>query len=206
MSSTRTLILGAVRIYEPVHGYVVRRELVRWQAHEWANLNPGSVYNALRTLDRQGFIDEVAATEDSRGPQRTSYRLTPGGLQEFLALVRDGLATPAPHRPDVLHAALCFIWALPRDEVIPLLERRAQAIERLLREAASDIVAVLADPNRPDHVAELITVRELRLGGELEWTRSLVARIHNGSYVFAGESGRPWYVPPVLAASTEFAR
>ena len=56
MNSTRLLILGAVRIFQPVHGYFVRRELLTWRAEQWANLNPGSVYNALRTLERDGFI------------------------------------------------------------------------------------------------------------------------------------------------------
>lgn len=35
-----------VRIFQPVHGYDVRRELVAWHAEEWANVAPGSIYNA----------------------------------------------------------------------------------------------------------------------------------------------------------------
>ena len=59
MSANRLLILGAVRIFQPVHGYFVRRELMSWHADAWANLNPGSIYNALRTLTREGFLEEV---------------------------------------------------------------------------------------------------------------------------------------------------
>jgi DNA-binding PadR family transcriptional regulator len=197
MLATRILILGAVQIFEPVHGYIVRRELTRWQADEWANLNPGSVYNALRTLALQGFTEEVVTDEDSRGPQRTTYRLTAAGRDEFLELVRHGLSIPAPHSPQVLHAALCFAWVLPRAEVLPLLECRVEEILRQRREAAADIEGLLADATRPDHVAEVIAVREMRLGGELDWTRSLIERIREGSYTFVGEQGGPWYVPAV---------
>ncbi len=41
MSVTRLLVLGAVRIFQPTHGYFVRRELASWQVEEWAHLNPG---------------------------------------------------------------------------------------------------------------------------------------------------------------------
>jgi DNA-binding PadR family transcriptional regulator len=58
VSPTRLLILGAVRIFQPVHGYLVRRELMSWQVDRWAHLNPGSVYNALRSLARDGYLEE----------------------------------------------------------------------------------------------------------------------------------------------------
>ena len=57
MSTTRLLVLGAVRIFQPAHGYLVRRELVTWHVDDWANLNPGSIYNALRTLARDGLLE-----------------------------------------------------------------------------------------------------------------------------------------------------
>src|SRR5436305_10809633 len=85
-------MLGAVRIFQPVHGYFVRRELMTWRAEEWASLNPGSIYNALRTLARDGFIEETGTQESPDGrPARTLYRLTEDGDTEFLYLLRDAL-------------------------------------------------------------------------------------------------------------------
>ena len=51
MSATRLLVLGAVRIFQPAHGYLVRRELLSWDVENWAAINPGSIYNMLRTAD-----------------------------------------------------------------------------------------------------------------------------------------------------------
>jgi DNA-binding PadR family transcriptional regulator len=79
MSSTRLLVLGAVRIFQPVHGYLVRRELVSWQVDQWAHLNPGSVYGALRSLARDGYLEEVATEQGAAGAARTTYRVTPDG-------------------------------------------------------------------------------------------------------------------------------
>jgi DNA-binding PadR family transcriptional regulator len=31
-----------------VHGYDVRRMLLSWRADQWASVNPGSIYHALR--------------------------------------------------------------------------------------------------------------------------------------------------------------
>ena len=43
MASTRLLVLGVVRIFQPVHGYDVRRELLSWRVDQWANVAPGSI-------------------------------------------------------------------------------------------------------------------------------------------------------------------
>ena len=55
-STTRLLVLGVIRIFQPVHGYEVRRELMSWRVDEWASIAPGSIYNALKTLAREGMI------------------------------------------------------------------------------------------------------------------------------------------------------
>ncbi len=39
MSATRLLVLGAVRIFQPAHGYLVRRELLSWDVENWAAIN-----------------------------------------------------------------------------------------------------------------------------------------------------------------------
>lgn len=67
MSSTRLLVLGAVRILQPVHGYDVRRELLSWRAERWANVAPGSVYSALKTLERDLLIEVVGTGQAGSG-------------------------------------------------------------------------------------------------------------------------------------------
>ena len=55
MSTTRLLLLGVVRIFQPAYGYQLRRELITWEVQHWANINPGSIYTGLRTLAKHGF-------------------------------------------------------------------------------------------------------------------------------------------------------
>jgi len=58
-STTRLLVLGVVRIFQPVHGYDVRRELVSWHVEEWAQLAPGSIYSQLKTLAKEGLVEHA---------------------------------------------------------------------------------------------------------------------------------------------------
>ena len=112
MSATRLLLLGTVRIFQPVHGYFVRRELLSWHADKWGKLNPGSIYNGLRSLARDGFVEEVGTEAQGGRPARTTYRLTDDGEDEFLRLLRDALWRVSPFEPADLMAAWSFAPAL----------------------------------------------------------------------------------------------
>ena len=69
------MILGLVQWMQPVHGYDVRRELLSWNADEWANVAPGSIYHALRKLAEEGLLEEVATEQVGARPARTTYRI-----------------------------------------------------------------------------------------------------------------------------------
>jgi DNA-binding PadR family transcriptional regulator len=186
VSSTRILILGAVRIFQPVHGYLVRRELLSWQVERWAHLNPGSIYNGLRTLSRDGYLEEVATEQGATGSARTTYRLTPDGETEFIRLVRESLWTIDAVSPEVLLAGVSFMWALSRDEVVAALEHRVVQIDAHHR-ASEFAVQSVFDSHKPDHVAETMRVVDARVQGERVWAVALAERLRTGSYVFAGE-------------------
>jgi DNA-binding PadR family transcriptional regulator len=191
MSVTRMLVLGAVRIFQPTHGYFVRRELASWQVADWAHLNPGSVYNALRTLTREGYLAAEDSADDSSGSPKTSYRLTVDGETEFLRLVRLGLWELHPYEPGWLLAGISFWGALTRDEVMAALDARAKLLTARLsgsRYAAMDIGNTMA--GTPDHVVELFHLSASHQQGELAWVEAARARIAAGEYGFQGEDPR----------------
>ena len=191
MSATRLLVLGAVRIFQPVHGYFVRRELLTWRADEWAHLNPGSVYNALRSLTRDGFLEEVGTETHGGRPARTTYRLTIDGETEFLMLLREALWNVSPHSPAELLAAWSFASAFKRQEVIAAFEHRLERIDALEQANEFVIEDLARDPNKPAEVAEHVRLTQARLDGEANWTRSLLERIRNGAYWFSSEPNPP---------------
>jgi DNA-binding PadR family transcriptional regulator len=201
VSVTRLLVLGAVRIFQPAHGYLVRRELLSWQVEEWANVKPGSIYNALRTLTRDGLLIEEDApiAVGGTGPAaRATYRLTPDGESEFFRLEREALWQLHPGEPGWLLAGLSFWFALSRQEVLDALAgRRAQLESRLA--GAPYLADEIRGSDKPAHVVEYVHMMEAGVRAELEWVQGAAERISSGSYGFAGEDRRRIYggsLPP----------
>jgi DNA-binding PadR family transcriptional regulator len=192
MSATRLLLLGTVRIFQPVHGYFVRRELLSWQAEEWSNLNPGSIYNGLRSLARDGFVEEVGTETEGGRPARTTYRLTADGETEFMRLEREKLWNVSRFEPADLMTAWSFAWALTREEVIAALEHRLEQIEASARASAFAIEDIPGHPGTPDTVAEHYRLGQAWLDGEATWARQLLERLRAGEYWFDGEPDPPW--------------
>jgi len=199
MSATRLLLLGTVRIFQPVHGYFVRRELLTWHADAWAHLNPGSVYNGLRSLAREGFVEEVGTETEGGRPARTTYRLTREGEAEFTLLLRGALWNVQAHDSADLMAAWSFAWALKRDEVIAALEHRVEQIAASGRATEFAIEGIQHSAGTPATVAEHFRLTQARLDGEASWARGLIERLRAGEYWFEGEPDRPWSAPAVAA-------
>lgn len=184
-STTRLLVLGVVRIFQPVHGYDVRRELVSWHAEDWANVAPGSIYNALNSMARDGLLEVVGKNQEGSRPERTVYRLTPRGEQEHDELLRDTLWTVQPIF-DPLLGAISFMSFIDRQELISALEARAARIEGEIKHAAY-VIAAIDDVETPAHVREMMRLITARVGAELEWSRALRERLLAGEYRTLGD-------------------
>jgi DNA-binding PadR family transcriptional regulator len=193
MSTTRLLLLGVVRIFQPAYGYQLRRELLSWSVQDWANINPGSIYTGLRTLAKHGYLVELADSGSNK-PGRTSYKLTAEGDTEYFLLLRKALWEVRPFRPDQMQVALNFLPSLKRDEVIAGLESRIVELERHDRHQKFAERQILDNPAVPNHVVEMMRITHARGLGELEWTKQFAERVRQGEYSFAGEP--PDWQPP----------
>jgi DNA-binding PadR family transcriptional regulator len=197
-STTRLLVLGVVKLFQPVHGYEVRRELLSWRAQEWASVQPGSIYNALKTLTRDGLL-EIASTDQVGGrPERTTYRLTQAGAEEFRTLLREEWWTVRPPI-DPLMAAVSFLGEIPRVEAIAALEHRAAQIHGVIRHLQFAIDGQDGTES-PLHVREMLRLMTARVAAELAWSEQLLERLRRGEYLTADEP--TWQPPPPRGAPT----
>lgn len=182
-TSTRLLVLGAVREAGAVHGYDLRRELLSWGANEWASVAPGSIYNALNTLVREGLLEMVGTDRRGARPERTTYRLTGEGEKEFRRLLRENLRQSRPPNHPLL-AGLAFLPFLPRDELAAAMRDRADELRSRAAERRADQQAILeGHPARdgvPRHVAESFGLTAALLESEAAWARDLAERLDNG--------------------------
>lgn len=190
-STTRLLVLGVVRMFQPVHGYDVRRELVSWHAEEWANVAPGSIYNALKSLARDGLLEVEGTDQVGARPERTTYRITPRGEAEMMELLRETLWTVSMP-VDPLVAALSLMWFVERKELISALEGRAAKIKGNLEHSQKAIDAI-DDIETPLHVRAMMGLLNARMGSELAWSEKFRADLAKGVYRAKGDP--PWSPP-----------
>ncbi len=194
MSSTRLLVLGVVRIFQPVHGYDVRRELLSWRVEQWANVAPGSIYNALKTLTKEKFL-KVAGTDQVGGrPERTQYSLTADGEKEYQALLRATWWRVLPPLDDLM-PALCFMPTLGQEELVAALEHRITALEGAIKHLQFSRQEI-KPPDTPEHVKELYDRMRAQLSAEIPWARTLIGRLRDGVYQVGLTKPQPPARPP----------
>ncbi len=184
-STTRMLVLGCVKIFQPVHGYEVRRELISWHVEEWGSVAPGSIYNALKTLTKEGMIEVVGTKQVGGRPERTSYKITKRGdteLRELLNTMLWTVQTPV----DPLIAVVSMMGFISRDEMINALEARAAQIRGQIQHSAYAIAAI-DNVDKPAHVGEMMRLISARMGSELEWSKQFIERLRAGEYRTLGD-------------------
>ena len=82
----RLLILGVLHRGD-FHPYEIKRRLEAAMVECYVDVDVGTLYYAVRKLEKDGLIAAVAQERVARGGMRTIYRITPEGRAEF----RDGL-------------------------------------------------------------------------------------------------------------------
>ena len=172
-----------MRIFQPVHGYEVRRELMSWNADQWAHINYGSIYHALNQMTKEGFI-EVVGTEQAGGkPARTTYQLTRFGEEEYFRLLRDQAWQP-PGAIDPFAVVLSFITDLPQDEAVRVLGHRAQSARTMTEQlrAMAEQFEVSENPSdgKPWTVVEQLLLHAGQLTAFAEWAERLIGRYERG--------------------------
>jgi DNA-binding PadR family transcriptional regulator len=191
MSSIRLLVLGAVKIMQPVHGYDVWRELQLWRLTELQNLKAGSIYSALKTMEKDRLIAVTERTRNASAPAKTVYQLTGEGENELQTLLRQTW-WEVRNGTDPLVPGLCLFLFMTRAELIASLGARVSQLEARLgqlsffRAAIAD-GAMGADGSIPEHVRELVDFQTGRLKADIEWTKGFAKRLHQGAYRFDEE-------------------
>jgi len=167
----RLLILGVLHRGD-FHPYEIKRRLEAAMVECYTDVDVGTLYYAVRKLERAGFIAEVAQERVARGGMRTIYAITAAGRAEF----RDGLHRQFDVEGPVsqtLYGALLFLHLADRATVEGALRRRIARLD--------DLIAKLG-PIREQFVVRLSTggdqlLRHLDQQRRLDrtWLKALLA-------------------------------
>lgn len=190
MSSTRLLVLGAVRSMQPVHGYALRRELTRWRVDAWTSLRPGSIYHALSSMARQGLLEALDEPDERAGPRpaRIRYRLTPAGELEYQRLLHHQWWSYRPLHDPFLVPLAC-VGDLPPAEAGAGLRHRAEVL-RHSRDQLRDLMngdersATVRRPagGEATQVAAIYELVIARADAEIAWCERIAAQAEAGDF------------------------
>jgi DNA-binding PadR family transcriptional regulator len=187
---TRMLLLGAVALFEPVNGYQIRRELISWQVESWANVNPGSIYNGLTTLTRQGHLVRHDLRDGSR--EVAVYEMTDAGRAELDRLLATSLEVVDLYDVVAFHAAIGMLPLIERHEAIAHLQKRLttldETVDNLARVSRDDRDAV------PPHAMLGLELQLERARSERAWLVEVLDDLRSGDLTFRGETWT-WEAP-----------
>ncbi len=122
---------------QPMHGYELRKRLDKVLG--WGHsLSYGSLYPCLKTLSRQGFLDEEGPLVPGIGRRaKIVYRLTEAGTEHFAELLADA----GPSALDDERFGVHFAFFARTDESVRLrvLEGRKRRLEERLERVRTQL-------------------------------------------------------------------
>jgi len=182
----------ALLIEQPRHPYDLQRTIRerRWDQAFRVGGMPRSLYHAVDRLARLGLIEPVETSREGNRPERTVYRITDEGREEFHARVRSLLETPVSEQP-VVAAALGFIAYLTPGTVLDALESRVVQLASELAGIDASLRALHEEMRLPRQLLIGLECRRALRHAELDWARSVVEELRTGSLTWSwDELGR----------------
>ena len=160
--------LLALLLNGPAHGYELRQRFEDAAGGVWP-LNIGQVYDSLKRLDRDGFVERAESVEiesgDGRGSERRAFQLTPAGREEATHWLEETVESTAVSRDEL--AMRVLIAYATGAELTALLQRERESFMRRMQV----LVRRKSDAAKRGETAEvlLLDMLELRLRADTEW-------------------------------------
>jgi DNA-binding PadR family transcriptional regulator len=190
--TTRLLVLGVARLFEPANGYQLRRELLSWSVESWASINPGSIYSMLTTLTNQGMLERFDLPTSGSRPVAV-YRSTDAGKKEIVDLVRSAITTVQTFDRTPFYAALSLsVSLLTRAEVIELLDERLANLASAIADLQSGSHAMEGEGSSPPHVARMFNFPVALDEAEVAWVDGFRHSVKDGEMLFADDDWSDW--------------
>lgn len=129
----KLLILGVLHRGN-FHPYEIKRRLENTMVECYTDVEVGTLYYAIRQMDKEGLISTVSQQRVARGGMRTVYKITAKGKTEFLDLLHRQFEEDGPVS-QTLYGALLFLHlsdpAIVQDLIRDRIARLDEQIAKL---------------------------------------------------------------------------
>jgi DNA-binding PadR family transcriptional regulator len=165
----------------PMYPYEMASVLRERGKDQAIKINWGSLYTVVQNLEKNGFIEAVEVVREGRQPERTTYRVTEAGRAEVKDWLRELLGEPE-REYSRFEAGLGDAGNLPPDEVMALLRRRLDVLDKANEETAAGLELLVQSQQVP---RLFLVENEYYLAmrkAEAEWVRGLLAEFDDGTF------------------------
>jgi DNA-binding PadR family transcriptional regulator len=126
----RLLVLGVLHRGN-FHPYEIKRRLENAMVECYIDVDVGTLYYAIRQLEKEGLISAVSRERVARGGMRTVYSISPKGKAEFRNLLHKQFEEDGPVS-QTLYGALLFLHLSDLATVAELVRRRIERLDELI--------------------------------------------------------------------------
>jgi DNA-binding PadR family transcriptional regulator len=170
------LILGVLHRGD-FHPYEIKRRLEAAMVECYVEVDTGTLYYAVRQLEKDGLIEAVAQERVARGGMRTIYRITAKGRAEFLEGLYRQFAAEGP-ASQTLYAPMLFLHLADLGVVAGILRKRIERLDALIAELPPlrERLAPVLSSGGEHLMRHLDKLRRL----DRDWLKGLLADIEAG--------------------------
>jgi len=194
------LAVLSVVLERPMHPYEMAAVLKERGKDADMPIKWGSLYTVVANLEKHGFVEAVGSVKDGGRPERTVYRITAAGRDEFEDWVRELVGT-LEREPPRFKAGLSMMGVLGPDQAVSLLRQRLAQLDERVETTRAGLARWRRELPRL-FLVELeydLAMTE----AEARWVRGFLAELTGGA-VPGIEEWRHWYETGELPDLEEF--
>ena len=173
--NARLLILGVLHRGD-MHPYEIKRRLEAAMVECYIDVDVGTLYYAVRQLEKEKLIEAMAEERVTRGGVRTIYSITAKGRAEFRKGLHRQLEVEGP-ASQTLYGALLFLHLADRATVEASLRRRIDRLDELI--AKLEAIRGALAPKLGTGGKHLLDHIERQRRLDREWLRLLLSDIES---------------------------
>ncbi|RDI22892.1 PadR family transcriptional regulator [Lentzea flaviverrucosa] len=169
-------VLGLL-LESPLHPHAMAATLRERGLDRAFKVTTGSLYDVVRALMREGWIEARETVKVGARPERTVYGLTEAGREEFTRWVDRLVREPQPEFPKFL-SAVSYLGALGPGGAVEALRGRAERLRASLEEMRGSHRDALEQVPRLFVVEVEYAVRMAE--AELGWVEEIIGGVESG--------------------------
>ncbi|MEV8328312.1 PadR family transcriptional regulator [Kitasatospora sp. NPDC056731] len=174
------LALLGLLLEQPLHPHAMATTLRERHLDQVFKLTTGSLYDTVRALARDGWIEATDTERVGARPARTVYRHTPQGRQYFTQWLDELIREPSREYPRFL-SAVSYLGALGPHRAAQALRERAAALQTRITESEQAHHSATREHHAPRLFVIEAEYAHAMLHAERQWVLRTAEEIEQGT-------------------------